>query len=190
MDASPFNPAGVRVTRERYSVSYELTVERTVEEVDGEEDDDALDGHGSGQEEQHALLRRIAFALEQEAQADDSASPDIAVEVWKGVLAGEWCLFDHFEHQGRHFLVARQGAAAGSLAALTLRERQVVEHVVQGHSNKLMALELGLTQSTVATHLRRALTKLRLRSRSELIRSIQVGGLPALAAPTGSVPGR
>jgi DNA-binding NarL/FixJ family response regulator len=39
-----------------------------------------------------------------------------------------------------------------------------------GHTNKLIAYELGLAVPTVAGHLRRAMDKLGLDSRSELIR--------------------
>ncbi|MCY1042101.1 LuxR C-terminal-related transcriptional regulator [Corallococcus sp. bb12-1] len=59
------------------------------------------------------------------------------------------------------------------LTCLSSREQQVVLQAIQGHSNKLIAIELALTESTVATHLRRALVKLRLRSRRDLIVELQ-----------------
>jgi DNA-binding CsgD family transcriptional regulator len=65
------------------------------------------------------------------------------------------------------------GACASRLSGLSGREQQVVLQAIQGHSNKLIAIELGLTESTVATHLRRALGKLGLRSRRELILDLQ-----------------
>ena len=69
--------------------------------------------------------------------------------------------------------------ARPSVTCLSSREQQVVLQAIQGHSNKLIAIELALTESTVATHLRRALVKLRLRSRRELI----MGSQCALATP-------
>jgi DNA-binding CsgD family transcriptional regulator len=44
--------------------------------------------------------------------------------------------------------------------SLTLREREVLACANLGHSNKLIAFELGLATSTVAVHLSRARTKL------------------------------
>lgn len=54
--------------------------------------------------------------------------------------------------------------------ALTARERAVVHLAVLGKSNKLIAYELGLSTSTVATYLSWAMRKLRVTSRVELIR--------------------
>ncbi|GMU10245.1 response regulator transcription factor [Corallococcus caeni] len=65
------------------------------------------------------------------------------------------------------------GLARPSLSCLSSREQEVVLQAIQGHSNKLIAIELNLTESTVATHLRRALVKLRLSSRRELIVELQ-----------------
>ncbi|RYZ39533.1 MAG: LuxR family transcriptional regulator, partial [Myxococcaceae bacterium] len=62
------------------------------------------------------------------------------------------------------------------LSCLSSREQQVVLQAIQGHSNKLIAIELELTESTVATHLRRALVKLGLRSRRDLIVEFQPVG--------------
>jgi DNA-binding NarL/FixJ family response regulator len=64
-------------------------------------------------------------------------------------------------------------STSSRLASLSAREQQVVLQASQGHSNKRIAIELGLTESTVATHLRRALGKLGLRSRRELILDFQ-----------------
>ncbi|MHB8420568.1 MAG: response regulator transcription factor [Myxococcales bacterium] len=53
---------------------------------------------------------------------------------------------------------------------LTERERQIVSHVAMGHSNKLVAYELGLSVGSVGAYLNRAMRKLGLRSRLELAR--------------------
>jgi DNA-binding CsgD family transcriptional regulator len=49
-----------------------------------------------------------------------------------------------------------------------VRERQIAGWASLGHSNKLIAYELGLPLSTIATHLRRAVRKLGLRKTAEL----------------------
>ena len=98
-------------------------------------------------------------------------------EVCRELLAGRWALIDRFERDGRLYIVARCGIAeARDASALTLRERQVLGRVALGHTNKLVAFDLGVSASTVATHLAMALRKLGLRSRLQV-----VGLLAALA---------
>jgi DNA-binding NarL/FixJ family response regulator len=55
-------------------------------------------------------------------------------------------------------------------AALSEREREVVQRVVQGHSNKEIATQLSLSVKTVETYRARALEKLGLTSRAALVR--------------------
>ena len=50
---------------------------------------------------------------------------------------------------------------------LTPRERQILEHLAQGQSNKLMARHLGISEGTVKLHVKAVLRKLGLRSRVE-----------------------
>jgi len=58
---------------------------------------------------------------------------------------------------------------------LTLRERQIAGYAAMGHSNKLIAYELGVSESTVATHLSTAAQKMGVRTRVELIRRFTAG---------------
>ena len=51
--------------------------------------------------------------------------------------------------------------------ALTSRERDVLCYVTQGLGNKEIASALNISQNTVKTHMRRILSKLNLRSRTE-----------------------
>ncbi|MDI3283820.1 LuxR C-terminal-related transcriptional regulator [Polyangium sp. 15x6] len=44
-----------------------------------------------------------------------------------------------------------------------------MHHVANGHSNKLIAYELGIPEGTVATHIRSIRMKLGVRSRTELV---------------------
>lgn len=107
----------------------------------------------------------------------------LAVQALRGVLAGEWLVTDYFESAHRRLLIA-QRCRPGDVRALGARERQVLALVLQGHSNKFVALELGLAPSTVATHLRRAMIKLHVDSREALIQSLSVD---ALAPPDDGV---
>ena len=56
------------------------------------------------------------------------------------------------------------------LAALSERERQVLEGLVAGHANKTIAYELGISPRTVEVYRANVMTKMQARSLSELIR--------------------
>lgn len=123
-----------------------------------------------------ADLRALAAALERDV-APRADADHVAHAVWRGLLDGRWAILDSFEADDRRYLLARERPGPSASAALTERERQVVEMAVRGHSNKFAALELGLTASTVATHLRRAMTKLGLGTRAALVQSLPLAAL-------------
>jgi len=62
-------------------------------------------------------------------------------------------------------------AGAGP-AALTPREREVLDYVAAGKSNKVIAIELGLSMRTVETHRARIFFKMGVRNAVELARRI------------------
>jgi DNA-binding NarL/FixJ family response regulator len=121
-------------------------------------------------------LRRAALEIDRASGRLARTAPRAAIELWKALVAGRWTLIDSFKGEGRWYLLAQRNprnsrAPRTPRRALTERERQVVGHAALGRSNKLIAYELGLAPSTVATHLAEAARKLRVRSRSALIRA-------------------
>ena len=52
-------------------------------------------------------------------------------------------------------------------AGLTDQEKNILEHLVEGKSNKLIARDMGITEGTVKVHVKHLLKKLNLRSRVE-----------------------
>lgn len=56
------------------------------------------------------------------------------------------------------------------LATLTRREREVMDLVVQGHANKVIAFDLRLSEKTVEVHRARVMQKLHVRSLADLVR--------------------
>jgi DNA-binding CsgD family transcriptional regulator len=110
--------------------------------------------------------RQIARLREQTRSED----PALAFAKWRTLLDARWSLVDHFEHDGRHYLLAERGDAnALPVALLTPRERQVVALAALGWANKVIAYELGIAVSTAGVLLGRAAHKLGARSRRELI---------------------
>ncbi|MFO0547706.1 MAG: helix-turn-helix transcriptional regulator [Polyangiaceae bacterium] len=92
-----------------------------------------------------------------------------ALALWRALFDGKWTVFDVFDTDGRRFVVAHENAPdVAADSRLTRRERQVAELVARGNSDALVSYMLGLSISTVRTHLARALRKLRLRSAREL----------------------
>ena len=55
------------------------------------------------------------------------------------------------------------------MASLTLREREVMEMVVEGNANKVIAIDLGLSQRTVEIHRARVMSKMGADSVSQLV---------------------
>ncbi len=138
--------------------------------------------HASGQ----ARGKLAREALRSEARAQDRArtrrgraSGADAVAAWQALVKGRWSVLDHFDSDGRRFVVAQPNEPLpATRRALTARERQVATAASLGHSNKLIAYELGLDPSTVAKLLARARAKLGVGTRVELVATLQAPDEP------------
>jgi DNA-binding CsgD family transcriptional regulator len=99
------------------------------------------------------------------------SSPDEALELWTSLVRGRWTLVDSAEHDGKRLLLARKNPLHRvGLIELERDEGDVAWLAAFGHSYKYIAYQLGVPISTVAGRLRRAMRKLRVRSRVELLR--------------------
>jgi len=129
--------------------------------------------------EARAALRAAVTTIDAVRRKHRKSDPADALGRWKALVGGRWSLVDQFERSGRHFLVAKPNEARHvKPARLARREAQVVAHAALGHPNKVIAYELGLTESAVAAYLTRAKTKLGARSRIELIAAVAAGVSP------------
>jgi DNA-binding CsgD family transcriptional regulator len=128
-------------------------------------------------------LRAAVRAVDRARTRRGRADPEAALELWRGLFSGRWSLVDHFDSDGKRFLLARRNDPdAPGPPPLPLRQRQILFYVGAGWSNKEVGYALGLSSSTVAVHLHRALRSLRLASRADWIKlSSEVAG--AMAAP-------
>lgn len=98
--------------------------------------------------------------------------PEAASALWQAMVRGQWSLVDWVDHDGKRFLLAYDNPIeTAPQQGLTERERQVVACAAMGHSNKLIAYDLGLSTGSVSAILSRAAKKLGVSSRIALIRA-------------------
>jgi two-component system response regulator FixJ len=109
----------------------------------------------------------------------------LAVEAMKrGALdfiekpASEAQLLDAIAAARNHFAVQPNlgfpsSVIADRLARLTTREREVLDHLILGMTNKHIAEELGISQRTVEIHRSRIREKMEARSLADLIRMMK-----------------
>jgi RNA polymerase sigma factor (sigma-70 family) len=60
----------------------------------------------------------------------------------------------------------------GRLSSLTPREREVLDMMVEGFANKVIAIELGISQRTVEIHRARVMEKMKTHSLAQLVRMV------------------
>jgi DNA-binding NarL/FixJ family response regulator len=135
--------------------------------------------------ERHAVreIGSAARAIGKARGALRRTDPAHAVEIWRSLVDGRWSLVDSFVENGQQYLVAKENsppALEPGAHPLSPRQRQMLFFVAQGHSNKVIAYELGISESTVATHLRRAMSAMKCGSRLELVQRAR--GLMAATA--------
>jgi DNA-binding CsgD family transcriptional regulator len=115
-------------------------------------------------------LSRFVRALDKARARDARGEEEELLSLWHGLINGRWSVFDQIDSDGKHYvLIYENDPEAAGPRRLTPREIQVATYAAQGHTDKIISYELGISRTTVATHLRSALSKLGLRRRSELI---------------------
>lgn len=98
---------------------------------------------------------------------------DEALALWKGMIRGEWSLVERFETDGRRYYVAHRNAQnIDDPRGLSHQEARAAAFAARGFSSKLIAYYMGLSEPTVATHLKNATRKLGCDSRAELMRQL------------------
>jgi len=119
-------------------------------------------------------LRDAALSMDRARSKRKRTNEAEAVGLWQALVSGRWTIVDRTDNDGRRYFIARKNDPdVARHHALTRRERQVVGFAALGHSNKLIAYEMGLSVSTVAVYLSLAAEKLGVESRAALIEAAQ-----------------
>ncbi len=127
-----------------------------------------------------SLIRREGMAAfsEEERQLLRSAAPVVTHVVrlaWEAHRQNEQSAADDLNHR-RGEVIARFGRGA-----LTRREREVAQLVLEGHSNRTASQQLRISPGTVKVHRRNLYEKLGIGSQSELlalfVREMKGGGV-------------
>jgi DNA-binding CsgD family transcriptional regulator len=153
---------------------YRLVEQRSPEPI---EPDAVLQGDGRMVHRSADVTGDQAAALSESARAIDRArgklrraDPDRALLIWKGLVDGRWSLVDHYDHDGRRYVIAKRNSpGTRPWQTLTAREAQVVAYAAEGQSLKLIGYQLGMAVATVAWNLARAQSKVGARDRFELV---------------------
>src|SRR5215470_19553067 len=79
--------------------------------------------------------------------------------------------------QGDSKRQAERAEVEGRLAALSNRERDVLDGLVAGHANKRIAFDLGISPRTVEIYRANLMTKMQAASLSDLVRMALISGI-------------
>lgn len=114
----------------------------------------------------HAALKGGAQGYLLKDMEPEELVPALEVAVSGGnVVARE--MVDTLARLVRGPLQEEPRSAPAPLADLTPREQEILQHLAEGRSNKMIARELDITDGTVKLHVKAILRKLGLRSRVE-----------------------
>lgn len=131
-----------------------------------------------------ASLAQAVLASERARGRMRRAEPDEALQTWTALVRGRWTILESLDRDGKRLILARRNPlGAIGLLDLTADERDVAWLAALGHSYKYIAYELGIPIATVGGRLARAMRKLHVGSRPELLARI---GLVAGGAGAGS----
>jgi two-component system, NarL family, nitrate/nitrite response regulator NarL len=119
-----------------------------------------------------------------EAGADGCLQKETAVEMLQLyfglVMVGEKVVSGQFTMHCLRMAAAPVSSVSGDVQfdGLTGRQREIVQHLVDGASNKVIANRLGITEATVKVHLKTIMKKTRAANRTQVAMWASRLGLP------------
>jgi DNA-binding CsgD family transcriptional regulator len=118
-------------------------------------------------------LREAATRIDKSRGSMRQRDPELALELWKALVRGRWSAVDWFDSDGRRYVLGIPNApGVTDPRGLSKRETQVLNYVLRGMSNKLVAYHLGLSSGRVSAVLSSVMRKFKVRTRSELIKKL------------------
>lgn len=121
--------------------------------------------------EQGDWIGDFAVAVDRAGARNRRGADRSSEQAWSDLIAGRVRVVSRFDRDGRRFIVARRTdtPTQAGVSPLTPRELAAVEHRVRGAPLKAIAPALGVSISTVAKSLQRALFKLGIENQAELV---------------------
>jgi len=116
-------------------------------------------------------LRQATIAFDEARTKKKRADVEETTQRWRPLVGSRWSLLDDFDTDGRRFVLAVENAppTRPPRKDLSEREHQIMTQAHLGHTDKVIAYELGLAPSTVRVLLHRASRKLGASTRSEAL---------------------
>jgi len=133
------------------------------------------DAHGQAKSRNSLeALRDAALRVDRARGRMRETDPEKALELWQALVRGRWSTIDWFDSDGRRFVLGLPNSPKVSdPRGLTEREMQVVAYALVGHTNKLIAYNLGLSKGRVSALLRSAMRKTGVQTRTQLVTRLQ-----------------
>lgn len=118
----------------------------------------------------HTPLRQAAEAADRDPTSRLKPALDSTLDPWRRLIDGHWSVMDAFDSGGRRIIMlCPNPPELVEDCRLTRRERQVIAEIGRGGRETKTAVTLGISISTVRTHLARALEKLRIARVTDLM---------------------
>lgn len=126
---------------------------------------------GGGGVEAREDLRRATLAFDRARTKKTRDDVELATRQWRPLVVSRWSLLDDFDSDGRRFVLAVENGppTRAPRKDLSEREHQIMTQAHLGHTDKVIAYELGLAVSTVRVLLHRATRKLGAATRREAL---------------------
>ena len=134
-----------------------------------------LNGESDTRLKELALTSGVSGLLSRTAPAESLAAAILLAS--RGLAVLPRSAFDQLRQAARNGgaslrAARRKSAGDGDPVALTLRQKQVVQLLLEGLSNKEIAHRLGITESTVKVHVRSIMGRAGVMSRTQLVLSV------------------
>lgn len=119
-------------------------------------------------------IRRAARLAEAAGRAGSRGDQESALRAWEALVRGRWSLIASYDDGGRRVFVVQPNEpdAPPLHRSLSRRERHVAGCLLLGHSDKLIAYELGVSEGAVASTIHRIRRKLGVASRGPLLSAL------------------